>query len=177
MTTMISLFISDKLVDSVIVILINLPYFEHFSFRQAYSSSVAFIGGPMQFSSLRHISQAQKPNSDGDYRTQSFKGTPMGIHEKCMSVPTAHGCSLKLRPWKYDSDKQWDNMSALLQPRRTVVNVWGYRLLVCILQTQWSRSQSVMPQLLKTSEVFFFFLCCSEQRYKTRRNTFVLVAC
>lgn len=47
-----------KLWDSVIDILINLPYFESFHSGQAYSSS--FIKGPMQFSPLCHISQAEK---------------------------------------------------------------------------------------------------------------------
>lgn len=45
--------ISDMLEDFVIVILINLPCFERFHFRQAYSSSVAFISGQCNF--LSHI--------------------------------------------------------------------------------------------------------------------------
>lgn len=74
---------SDKLGDLVIVILINLPYFERF--RQAYSSSVAFIRGQCNFLPSTTYQKRRKPNYDGNYRMQPFKGTPVGIHEKCMS--------------------------------------------------------------------------------------------
>lgn len=75
--------ISHKFGDLVIVILINPPYFERFS--PAYSSSVAFIGGQCNFLPSTTYHRHRKPNYDGNYRTQSFKGTPVGIHEKYMS--------------------------------------------------------------------------------------------
>lgn len=52
-------------------------------------------------------------------------------------VPTAHGCSLKLRLRKYDNDKQWSDMSPLL---RVLLRMPLYRLRCFRWETAWLSS-------------------------------------
>lgn len=137
--------ISDKLGASVIVILINLPCCERFHFRQAYSSSLAFIRGQCNF---------LPSTTYRSLRTQtlmvtiecSFSKELQWVFMKNAWVPTEHGCSLKLRLRKYDSDKQWSDMSVLLPVRGVSERKWGVsHAYICILQTQWGWSWSLRP--------------------------------
>lgn len=146
--------IYDRFGGFVIVTLINLPHFKGFCFCRLYSSSVAFIRGQCNFlpstTYYRH-----RNRTDGDYRTQSFKGTPVGIHEKCMSadctwmLPWAEA----LRIW------QWQTMVSYVSITTKKRNIWmNVCMLICILQTQWGWSQPLGCRLPLTPKLQTYFL-------------------
>lgn len=108
--------IYDRFGGFVIVTLINLPHFKGFRFCRLYSSSVAFIRGQCNFlpstTYYRHRNRTLMATIE-----RSLSKELQWVFMKNAWVPTAHGCSLELRLWEYDSDKQWSHMSALLQRR------------------------------------------------------------
>lgn len=108
--------IYDRFGGFVIVTLINVPHFKGFCFCRLYSSSVAFIRGQCNFlpstTYYRHRNRTLMVTIE-----RSLSKELQWVFMKNAWVPTAHGCSLVLRLWEYDSDKQWSHMSALLQRR------------------------------------------------------------